>query len=89
MCVCVWVRARTHTLASELCVCVLVFTLTGDCLLNFLSEEVCPGRLDFSSGGILPSGAFSFFLEKKFEVCSIWFGFVLILGSNPRLGRPG
>ena len=33
MFVCVCVRVRSHTLASELCVCVLVFTLTEDRLL--------------------------------------------------------
>ena len=33
MCVCVCVRVRSHTLASELYVCVCVFTLTEDRLL--------------------------------------------------------
>ena len=93
VCVCVCVRVRSHTPASELCVCVLVFTLTEDRLLLISFRRGVSGApglfIQRHFTEYRYSSSFDLGKNKRFEISPIWCGFVLILGSNPHLGRPG
>ena len=91
LCVCVCVSALTPSRVS--CVCVLVFTLTEDRLLLISFRRGVSGAPGLFIQRHFTEYRYSFSFDlgknKRFEIGPIWCGFVLILGSNPHLGRPG
>ena len=93
VCVCVCVSALIPLRVSCVCVCVLVFALTEDRLLLISFRRGVSGAPGLFIQRHFTEYGFFFLFDlgkfKRFDVSPILCGFVLTLGSNPHLGRPG